>query len=323
MSIDISSLYWKILTVFDILGCLLNAILLYLAFFKTPSNLRIYKILIINFAFTDFFAAALNFFVQQRIIPILYTIGYVSHGACRYFGSFVCFFSHSVMSHLIVHSNYSLLFAFAYRYYILIRPEPTRRQVIIALLVVYSPSLFLLIAYQFARGEPANIIRIIQENAPEYNLKGQMITGVEDIRSIAAQSKIFQLTVMAVPVFIGILVFRRLIIKKLVIPQYSISVSTKVLHSQLLMALTYQAFIPVILFVSVAMYVLEQFGIYRSELMENYIMTGLVLIPVFGPISYFIFLTPYRKFLFRTKRTISDRDTSISRSVQTAKFVKA
>ncbi|CAB3406663.1 unnamed protein product [Caenorhabditis bovis] len=296
MSIDISSLYWKILTVFDILGCLLNAILLYLAFFKTPSNLRIYKILIINFAFTDFFAAALNFFVQQ---------------------------SHSVMSHLIVHSNYSLLFAFAYRYYILIRPEPTRRQVIIALLVVYSPSLFLLIAYQFARGEPANIIRIIQENAPEYNLKGQMITGVEDIRSIAAQSKIFQLTVMAVPVFIGILVFRRLIIKKLVIPQYSISVSTKVLHSQLLMALTYQAFIPVILFVSVAMYVLEQFGIYRSELMENYIMTGLVLIPVFGPISYFIFLTPYRKFLFRTKRTISDRDTSISRSVQTAKFVKA
>lgn len=88
----LDTLYWSVIGVIDVLAILFNAFLIYLALYRTPKMVRVYTTLIINLAFTDCCSAFLNFFVQQRMIPTAFTIGYISNGFCKYFGYRVCFF---------------------------------------------------------------------------------------------------------------------------------------------------------------------------------------------------------------------------------------
>ncbi|PIC35125.1 hypothetical protein B9Z55_014576 [Caenorhabditis nigoni] len=200
------TLYWIVIGIIDILAILLNAILIYFALYRTPKMVRVYTTLIINLAFTDCCSAFLNFFVQQRMIPSGFTIGYISNGWCKLIGYRFCFLSHNLMAHFIVHSNYSLVLSFAYRYYILRKPEPRRKTLLIVLFFTYLPSF-------------------------------------------------------------------------------------------LQLALTYQALLPTLYSINVLMYVLEQFGVYSTAFFENFLMSGLVLIPFFSPFTSFFFFTPYKRIL--------------------------
>ncbi|EFO85512.1 CRE-SRD-10 protein [Caenorhabditis remanei] len=291
------TLYWIIIGIIDVLAIIFNALLIYLALYRTPKMVRVYTTLIINLAFTDCCSAFLNFFVQQRMIPSGFTIGYISNGWCKLFGYRFCFLSHNLMAHFIVHSNYSLVLSFAYRYYILRKPEPRRKTVLIVLFITYLPSFLQLILYQFAESDPSEIIQLLQPYHPQYNFTGLTVSGVSDIRSVYALYKILQMTVMTVPIFSTILFLRNKIINRLLYRGINISLNTKSLHSQLLMALTYQALLPTLYSINVIMYVLEQSGIYASPFFENFIMSGLVLIPFFSPFTSFFFFTPYRRII--------------------------
>ncbi|CAI2351408.1 unnamed protein product [Caenorhabditis sp. 36 PRJEB53466] len=292
-----ASVYWFVIGIVDVLAIIFNAFLIYLALYHTPKMVRTYTTLIINLAFTDCCSAFLNFFVQQRMIPAGFTIGYVSNGWCRAFGYRVCFMSHNMMAHFIVHSNYSLLLSFAYRYYILRKPEPQRKTVLALLLVAYLPSFVQMILYQLAESDPSEIISVLAYYHPEYNFTGMTVSGVADIRSVFALFKILQMTALTVPVFSTIILLRKKIIDRLVYRGINISLSTKSLHSQLLMALTYQALLPTLYSISVVMYVLEQSGIYSTPAIEDYIMSGLVLIPFCSPFTSFFFFTPYKRLI--------------------------
>ncbi|CAB76733.1 Serpentine Receptor, class D (Delta) [Caenorhabditis elegans] len=309
----LDTLYWSVIGVIDVLAILFNAFLIYLALYRTPKMVRVYTTLIINLAFTDCCSAFLNFFVQQRMIPTAFTIGYISNGFCKYFGYRVCFFSHNLMAHFIVHSNYSLVLSFAYRYYILRKPEPQRKTVLIVLFLTYLPSFLQLILYQFAESEPLAIIALLQPYHPKYNFTGLTVSGVADIRSVYALYKILQMTVMTIPIFSTILYLRKKIIDKLLYRGVNISLNTKSLHSQLLMALTYQALLPTLYSINVVMYVLEQSGIYASPFFENFIMSGLVLIPFFSPFTSFFFFSPYKRIVLRILiRKLNKRQVAMS-----------
>ncbi|CAO4374517.1 unnamed protein product [Caenorhabditis nigoni] len=291
------TLYWIVIGIIDILAILLNAILIYFALYRTPKMVRVYTTLIINLAFTDCCSAFLNFFVQQRMIPSGFTIGYISNGWCKLIGYRFCFLSHNLMAHFIVHSNYSLVLSFAYRYYILRKPEPRRKTLLIVLFFTYLPSFLQLVLYQFAESDPSEIVRLLQPYHPTYNFTGLTVSGVADIRSVYALYKILQMTVMTVPIFSTILFLRNKIINRLLYRGINISINTKSLHSQLLMALTYQALLPTLYSINVLMYVLEQFGVYSTAFFENFLMSGLVLIPFFSPFTSFFFFTPYKRIL--------------------------
>ncbi|UMM29517.1 hypothetical protein L5515_011834 [Caenorhabditis briggsae] len=291
------TLYWIFIGIIDILAIILNAILIYFALYRTPKMVRVYTTLIINLAFTDCCSAFLNFFVQQRMIPSGFTIGYISNGWCKLIGYRFCFLSHNLMAHFIVHSNYSLVLSFAYRYYILRKPEPRRKTLLIVLFFTYLPSFLQLVLYQFAESDPSEIVRLLQPYHPTYNFTGLTVSGVADIRSVYALYKILQMTVMTVPIFSTILFLRNKIINRLLYRGINISINTKSLHSQLLMALTYQALLPTLYSINVLMYVLEQFGVYSTAFFENFLMSGLVLIPFFSPFTSFFFFTPYKRIL--------------------------
>ncbi|CAL2040901.1 unnamed protein product [Caenorhabditis brenneri] len=105
------------------------------------------------------------------------------------------------------------------------------------------------------------------------------------------------MTVMTIPIFSTILYLRKKIIDRLLYRGINISLNTKSLHSQLLMALTYQALLPTLYSINVIMYVFEQFGLYSTPIFENFLMSGLVLIPFFSPFTSFFFFSPYKRII--------------------------
>ncbi|PIO64216.1 hypothetical protein TELCIR_14164 [Teladorsagia circumcincta] len=68
-----------------------NGILTFLVLKKTPKQISIYSILILNIAICDFAAGAAALFVQQRIIASGFGMFFVSYGPCTYSGTLSCF----------------------------------------------------------------------------------------------------------------------------------------------------------------------------------------------------------------------------------------
>ncbi|CAL2039918.1 unnamed protein product [Caenorhabditis brenneri] len=280
-----------------ILGMCFNALLAYLALFQTPRVIKSYATLIVNFAITDFFACMFDFFVQQRLIPSGLTLAYVSNGFCSHFGPTTCYVAYSLMLHFLSHSLWSLLLSFSYRCYILYKPAPTRHHLVFILVLIYMPSLFQWVSFLWAQDEPEEIRIVLKEAFPSYNLTGHTVTGTKNILCFSALYTILHMTLPITPVYICILILRRKIISRLSYQGVNITKDTKNLHSQLLMALTYQAAIPGFYLFSVASYAIGQFGIYNHPALEYFTFSSFLFIPFLSPLASFIFVTPYRKFI--------------------------
>uniref|UniRef100_A0A8R1DEZ6 Uncharacterized protein n=1 Tax=Caenorhabditis japonica TaxID=281687 RepID=A0A8R1DEZ6_CAEJA len=281
------------------LGMSFNLLLIYLAIYQTPRVMRSYSTLIINFALTDFGACFCDFFVQQRIIPGGLTLGYVSNGVCKYFGVTTCYVGYSLMLHFFAHSLWSLLLSFSYRCYILYKPSPTRQELALLALLIYMPSLLQWVSFLWAQDEPAEIVEIFHQKFPAYNLTGQTVSGTKNILCFSALFTILHMTLPVTPVYICILLLRRKIVARLSFKGVVITKDTKNLHSQLLMALTYQAAIPGFYLFGVASYATGQFGLYNHPALEYFTFTSLLLIPFLSPLASFIFVNHYRKFILK------------------------
>ncbi|CAD6195062.1 unnamed protein product [Caenorhabditis auriculariae] len=67
-------------------GCFFNLLLIYVALFHSPSKIKTYSTLILNFAVTDLLTCLVDYFVQLRMIPTGWSVIYIGNGACQYFG---------------------------------------------------------------------------------------------------------------------------------------------------------------------------------------------------------------------------------------------
>uniref|UniRef100_A0A8R1DRC8 Uncharacterized protein n=1 Tax=Caenorhabditis japonica TaxID=281687 RepID=A0A8R1DRC8_CAEJA len=217
------------------LGMSFNLLLIYLALFQTPRAMRSYSTLIVNYAFTDFCACLCDLFVQQRIIPAGFTLGYVSNGLCKHFGPTACYVGYSLMLHFFSHSLWSLLLSFSYRYYILFKPSPTRHQLFFVILIVYIPSLFQWVSFLWAQDEPTEIIEILHNQFPTYDLNDHVVSGTKNIFCFSALFTIIHMTLPISPVYICILTLRKKIVARLNFRGVNVTKDTKNLHSQLLM----------------------------------------------------------------------------------------
>uniref|UniRef100_A0A8R1I914 Uncharacterized protein n=1 Tax=Caenorhabditis japonica TaxID=281687 RepID=A0A8R1I914_CAEJA len=281
------------------LGMSFNLLLIYLAIYQTPRVMRSYSTLIINFALTDFCACLFDLFVQQRIIPAGLTLGYVSNGFCKHFGPITCYVGYSLMLHFLSHSLWSLLLSFSYRCYILYKPSPTRQELSLLVVLIYMPSLLQWVSFLWAQDEPAEILDILHQKFPTYDLHGQVVSGTKNIVCFSALFTILHMTVPITPVYICILILRKKIIARLNFKGVNITKDTRNLHSQLLMALTYQAAIPGFYLFGVASYALGQFGIYNHPVLEYFTFSSFLLIPFLSPLASFIFVSHYRRFILR------------------------
>ncbi|CAD6191597.1 unnamed protein product [Caenorhabditis auriculariae] len=241
-------------TTVSLAGCLLNLLLIYLAYFHSPRTIRTYSILIINFALTDFGACFFDAFVEQRIVPTGWTLAYMSSGICRLVPS-SCYISYSIMLHFYAHGLWSLLVSFAYRYYILVNTSPSGRTVIIILVMFYVPSFFQWISFIWALDPPEKITPILKERFPTYDLSDSVISGTVDIRSFSALFTILHMT---------------------------------------LPALTCQACFPSFFLLAVLCYAVGQLGIYQHPVLEYVPFSVVLFIPLLSPCASLFFVKPYR-----------------------------
>ncbi|CAB3409709.1 unnamed protein product [Caenorhabditis bovis] len=276
------SIFIGIHTSLAIVGCFFNLFLIYLALFRTPRVIRSYTTLIINFAITDFFACFFDLFVEQRIIPAGTTLGYISSGICKHFGPKTCYVGYSLMLHCLSHSLWSLLLSFFYRYYILFKPAPTRLKLAAIIFTIYQVSLFQFIAMLFGYSDPVEVKEALRARFPHHDLSG-VLSGTLHIISFSVLFPILHMTVPIAPVYVCILILRKLIIKRLTYKGIN--------------ALTCQAALPGFYFFGVVSYAIGQLGIYNHLALEYFTFSSFLFIPLLSPVASFVFITPYRKFV--------------------------
>ncbi|CAD6195061.1 unnamed protein product [Caenorhabditis auriculariae] len=255
-------------SILSLSGCSFNLLLIYVVIFHSPSRIKTYSILILNFAITDFVLCFSSFFNLLRFVPIGDSIIWISSGPCRIFGYTACLASYNIGMHLVSHSLYSLLYSFSYRYYILLRSAPKVRSVLIFLAIVYSPS-FLSLILSFRMASPSNLMReILLQHFPKYDVQDTLIGGTADMQRVENQLITSIGYVPVIPFYIAILIIRRRIIKKLEVVDSSLSDETKSIQKQFLKALTFQALIPVCNVVALVAYTIEQLNIYSHPILD-------------------------------------------------------
>ncbi|EFP11341.1 CRE-SRD-15 protein [Caenorhabditis remanei] len=289
---------------FGVLGAILNGLLVLLAIFKSPMVIRLYSKLIINFAVTDLLACLLDMFIEIRLLPSPNeaTMTYILNGFCTYFELTTCTIGLSLFIHTLTHSLWSLLISFGYRYVILFNASLKTKHVLITLLIFYIPSLIQAATYWTNFVDRSTILPIAKRVYPEYDFETEpgLLTGITNLFSVSATYAILHMTLPITPVYITIFILRRSITKTLMKSHSIMSKETKAVHAQLLKALTFQAVIPVAAWTAVYVYIAMQFGLIRGVIFEYLIFSTVIFMPVISPVTYLIYVRPFRQFLLRT-----------------------
>ncbi|ETN80584.1 7TM chemoreceptor [Necator americanus] len=282
----------------NIVGLFLNAVLFILARYRSPHTIKKYSVLILNFAVCDFFACLTSLFVCQRIIPCGTSLFYCSEGPCQYFGARVCYVCSLPIVVKCSSVRLAVVFFFGTR---VIFPVKCNHTVIAK------------VAFSFADDPPEQVEPLFQAKYPHYNLTGQTITGNINVFEWKALGTILHMTLPITPVYFCILVLRRKIICYL--NMAIMSTKTKLLHHQLLTALSWQACLPLFYLYSVLSYALGQLGVYHHPYMEHSTFISVGFIPALSPLASLYFVRPYREcirkfFLCSKKRSRSLKETS-------------
>ncbi|KAF1751273.1 hypothetical protein GCK72_017827 [Caenorhabditis remanei] len=290
-------------SVFGGTGLILNVILLLLAIFVTPKVIRLYSILIINFAITDAFACLLDIFIEIRVLPYPNedSMAHIMNGVCKYFGLTTCVVGFSLYLHTLTHSIWSLLISFAYRYLILFNTSFKRKSIILVILAFYFPSFLQAVTYWSNFVERYEILPIVQRVHPTYDFSESvgLLTGITDLYSPSVIYGMFHTTFPVTPIYIAIFIVRWKIIRVLMKNQDSMSKETKAMHSQLLKVLTLQAILPATSFGTSYLFMGLKLGLLTGQIYEHLVFSIAIFMPMISPITYLVFVKPYRLFFIR------------------------
>ncbi|KHJ91371.1 hypothetical protein OESDEN_08766 [Oesophagostomum dentatum] len=84
------------------------------------------------------------------------------------------------------------------------------------------------------------------------------------------------------------------------------SSTTRLLHQQLLKAITYQALIPMFLISAVLIYGLEYLDVVHHPILEHLPYALFDFVPLLNPLASFIFVRPYRSWIAEVMHKIND-----------------
>ncbi|CAL2046638.1 unnamed protein product [Caenorhabditis brenneri] len=299
------------------IGTILNLVMLLLAIFETPKPIRMYSTLIINFAVTDGLACILDVFIEIRVLPYPDedSMGHMMNGVCKHFGLTTCAIGFSLYLHTLSHSIWSLLISFSYRYFVLFNTKFGMNRVIFVILGFYFPSFLQAITYWTNFVPRSEILPIVRRVHPDYDFSESMglLTGITDLSAPSVIYGMIHATLPITPVYILVFIIRWKIVKVLMKNQGSMSEETKIMHRQLLKVLTLQAILPATTFGTSYLFIGLRLGIFNGQIYEHLVFSIAIFMPVISPITYLIFIKPYRNALLRIfckgycKNTIQDR----------------
>ncbi|KAF8374161.1 hypothetical protein PRIPAC_80590 [Pristionchus pacificus] len=302
----------------------INSFFLFLIIFKSPPSLTPYKVLIANSAVTDLIFSASTTFLQCRIIPNKWAFAYVALGPAKYFGEqlhslfymFLCFPVSSLScdspidttrrctyyffnSDNITYMNLQLSFGF--RYYILVRPIPTMKQLGLLLFCIWLLPLAQSIAFVNSQSDSEAIRAYLSENRPEYNMSNHLLW--QPLTGITLCSIVLPMF----PIYGVIVFFFRKVHDYLDRRDSGIDLqaATKRSHKRLIKALAIQAALPLFfVFPPIAVY-----GAYHLQLMHATIAEYLVyaifsIMPAVSPVVSMFFIRPYYLWIKRRKNAV-------------------
>ncbi|UMM27678.1 hypothetical protein L5515_010871 [Caenorhabditis briggsae] len=178
-----------------IIGCLVNLFLLHIVLFHSPKIIKTFSIVIINLALTNIGACLSGFSIGQRIIPSGKRLFYISYGLCSWIGEQFCFDVFGALLHFHTHALWLIFVSFAYRYYVMLRNEPSRLALQLSILLIYIPSLVQLLAMFFQNLRIEEIRNLLNAAYPEYNLTGLTVTGAVNTLEFAPLYTLIHMTV--------------------------------------------------------------------------------------------------------------------------------
>lgn len=159
------------------------------------------------------------------------SIGFFSLGPCRYLSSTACYIGYSFTLHCYSHSLWSILISFVFRYRILVTKMPSFSSLLTVVLLAYSVSLFQLVVCILAESPTEDIIALLQQTRPDYDLSGKTISGNLNIFGWKELFTNLHMSLPIVPVYIVIIILSVVIIRHL--RTTAMSEQTKAMHSQL------------------------------------------------------------------------------------------
>ncbi|CAI5447407.1 unnamed protein product [Caenorhabditis angaria] len=291
-------------------GILANFILILLILTKTPKYMKSYAILLLNFAFFDFWTCLASLFACQKTIFSGFSLTYIFHGPCKFFGPSLCYFCHCFVCHSMAHSQWILLFSFIYRWRILKEDVMTIFQMIAASFAVYSCSFVVFLFYFLDRGDSNELLKIMSNLHPTYHYTNKTIwgnltvSGNLTIFSLPSVTAIVYMTLPCVPIYVAIHYLRRKTLAILSDSENTLNISqlAKTSHRKLVKALTIQATIPIFWLVASLIFTLAEFGIISGPIPEVITFRLMDCIPMLTPIVSMFFIAPYREGLVKVLR---------------------
>ncbi|UMM27693.1 hypothetical protein L5515_010879 [Caenorhabditis briggsae] len=165
--------------ILSVVGCVLNVMICLVAAWKSPTVIKTYSIITVNVAITNLAICVVNFVLQMRMIPMQKTMIFVSYGPCQWLNNKICFDLYSILVHVYTHTIWLLLLSFCYRYYVMVKAEPTKFRVKLILFVIYLPSFLQMILLFFDFTDPSTLLKIQQSLVPQYILNKMEFKGVD------------------------------------------------------------------------------------------------------------------------------------------------
>ncbi|EFP07977.1 hypothetical protein CRE_16506 [Caenorhabditis remanei] len=294
-------------------GTFVNLFLCYVAIFYSPPIIKTYSIILINITLANVGACVSGFLLQERIIQDKKSLFYVSYGPCSLLGERFCFNVFGAYLHFHTHALWLVFLSFAYRYYVMIQKEPSRRALQFSVFIFYLPSMTQFLAMIFQEMDLNEVRVVLQSKFPQYNLTGLTITGAVDIIAFAPLYTLIHMTIISIPIAIGIQILRRKIIAVLISKGVDLTTRSRNLHAQLLRTLTFQATVPLIYFLDVFFFFLTRF--WSHPILEFSIIIPSLIVPILTPLSSLFYVTPYRNFVLRLFSAKSKFQTVGSQSI--------
>ncbi|GMR35585.1 hypothetical protein PMAYCL1PPCAC_05780, partial [Pristionchus mayeri] len=268
-------------TVIFAIGVFSNVGLLLASFFRTPQTLKTYSIMFKFGTLNDLISVCCDFFTMQRLMVLPGNLLYLSLGPCSLISPRSCFLAYCMQLCSLLYSMYVMTVSFAYRLWILHRPSPTNRDVVVFMVGLYFPPALVAGLFTFAQADDQIVRDFLQKNAPYYLSEAGALTGHSGMT----------------PHLIFTIVFIIMIISKLREHATGMSERTRKMHSNLIEALTVHAMLPPITVLAVAVYIVLFFEVYRHAFAA--------IPPAFGALCTIYYVEPYRQFVLCRSRVSS------------------
>ncbi|GMT13038.1 hypothetical protein PFISCL1PPCAC_4335, partial [Pristionchus fissidentatus] len=160
-----------------IIGVTSNIGLLLASFYQTPRPLKTYSVMIKIGALNDLISVCCDFFTMQRLLVIPGNLMYLSSGPCSRISARSCYLVYCYQLCTLLYSMYVMLASFVYRLWILHRPNPETRNLLIVMGLLYIPAALLGFEFTFADADIDIVTEFLRVNAPSYLLEPGALSG--------------------------------------------------------------------------------------------------------------------------------------------------